>query len=276
MRVMESLNPPISASRIAALIADSSNQNAKAVAISVVAETGSTNADLMQAVATLTSPMLLVALAQTAGRGRAGRRWHTTPASALTFSLAWKFERPLNGLVGLPLAVGIALAEALQVFGVTVNLKWPNDVLRDGAKLAGILIETASVKAAHSQATWAVIGIGLNLEIPADLQAQIGRSAAAIPELKGQSRERILAIILSALCDMLALFDQQGFAPFAARWNNLHAYRGEQVRILDGDRIQHEGLALGVDDIGRFLMTTAQGRVAVVAGDVSLRLREPV
>jgi BirA family biotin operon repressor/biotin-[acetyl-CoA-carboxylase] ligase len=264
----------LSAARIAALIAASSNANAKLVTIETVAETGSTNADLLARVGTLTAPTLLVAASQTAGRGRAGRTWHTTTTSALTFSLAWKFHRPLHALAGLPLAVGVALAEALAVFGVQLALKWPNDVLRDGAKLVGILIETARDKMSCANAAWSVIGIGMNLTMPRDLQSRIGCVVAEVPELVVHDRERLLALLLSALSDALVEFDAQGFAAFAARWNLLHAYTGRAVRILDNDRVVHEGIAVGVDGKGCFLMDTASGRIAVMAGDVSLRLQE--
>jgi len=274
-----SLATTISAQRIAALIASSSNENAKTVAVEVVAETGSTNADLLARVTAvdggrLVAPVLLVAESQTAGRGRAGRPWQTTRTSALTFSLAWKFNRPLHALIGLPLAVGVVLAEALGIFGIDVELKWPNDVLRDGAKLAGILIETAQDKSTGAAATWTVIGIGVNLTMPPDLQQRIGRAVADVSELLTHERERLLAILLSALADALADFDARGFAPFVARWNRLHAYTGRTVRILDDGRVLHEGVAVGVDEQGCFLMDTASGRVAITAGDVSLRLQE--
>lgn len=264
----------LSAARITALIAASGNANARLVAIETVAETGSTNADLLARVGTLTAPTLLAAASQTAGRGRAGRTWHTTTTSALTFSLAWKFHRPLHALTGLPLAVGVALAEALAVFGVQPALKWPNDVLRDGAKLVGILIETAQDKTSCADAAWSVIGIGMNLTMPRDLQNRIGRASAAAPELAGHDRERLLALLLNALSDALVEFDAQGFIAFTARWNRLHAYAGRAVHILDNDRVVHEGIAVGVDDKGCFLMDTAGGRIAVMAGDVSLRLQE--
>lgn len=274
-----SLATTISAQRIAALIASSSNDNAKTVAVEVVAETGSTNADLLARVTAvdggrLVAPVLLVAESQTAGRGRAGRPWQTTKTSALTFSLAWKFKRPLHALIGLPLAVGVALAEALGIFGIDVELKWPNDVLRDGAKLAGILIETAQDKGTGATGTWTVIGIGVNLTMPPDLQQRIGRAVADVSELLTHDRERLLAILLSALSDALADFDARGFGHFVARWNRLHAYPGRTVRILDDGRVLHEGVAVGVDEQGCFLMDTASGRVAVTAGDVSLRLQE--
>ena len=185
----------------------------------------------------------------------------------------------MHALTGLPLAIGVALAEALAIFGVQVGLKWPNDVLRDGAKLAGILIETASVKAAtgtKSDGTWIIVGIGLNLALSQNLQDVIARDVADVADVAQllQDRNRLMAMLLSALSDALAQFDVQGFAAFAARWNQLHAYTGQAVRILDNGRVLHEGQAVGVDDRGCFLMDTADGRIAVVAGDVSLRLQE--
>jgi BirA family biotin operon repressor/biotin-[acetyl-CoA-carboxylase] ligase len=263
-----------SAARIAALLAASSNQHVKQVGIEVVAETGSTNADLLARIGSLSAPVMLVAQSQTAGRGRAGRAWHTTSTASLTFSLAWKFARPLHALIGLPLAIGVAMAEALAVFGIKVELNWPNDILRDGAKLAGILIETVPGKSNAPDGVWTVIGIGINLAMPAALQSRIGRAVADVAELLEQDRERLLALLLSALADALAEFDVHGFGAFVARWNHLHAYAGRAVRILDNDRVVHEGIAVGVNDSGCLLIDTAQGRIAVLAGDVSLRLQE--
>src|SRR5437868_5078441 len=102
---MHDMTIPLSAQRIAAL----SIEAARRVDIEVVAATGSTNADLLARLEQLTQPVLLLAETQTAGRGRAGRPWHSAPGAALTFSLAWKFARPLQYLAGLPLAVGVAI-----------------------------------------------------------------------------------------------------------------------------------------------------------------------
>ncbi|WP_084319817.1 biotin--[acetyl-CoA-carboxylase] ligase [Herbaspirillum huttiense] len=273
-----SLATTISAQRIAALIASSSNDNAKTVAVEVVAETGSTNADLLARVtavdgARLVAPVLLVAESQTAGRGRAGRPWQTSKTSALTFSLAWKFGRPLHALIGLPLAVGVALAEALEVFGIYGELKWPNDVLRDGAKLAGVLIETAA-EGGRADATWAVIGIGLNLAVPSGLEDELQRAVGSAPELQKPPRETVLAIIASALSEVLTEFEQRGFGAFVKRWEAFHAYAGQAVKIVENGRVLQEGTAVGVDMMGRFLMDTESGQVEILAGDVSLRLQD--
>ncbi|MYN07379.1 biotin--[acetyl-CoA-carboxylase] ligase [Pseudoduganella aquatica] len=242
------------------------------VAIEVVAETGSTNADLLQRVGTpgaMSGPVLLIAERQTAGRGRAGRPWLSAPGSTLTFSLAWRFKGPLQNLAGLPLAVGVALAEAMTVLGVPVQLKWPNDVMKDGAKLAGILVET---QAAQDGAIWAVIGAGINLLMPDQLEADIGREVASAPWLAKMERNELMAALLNRLSSVLAEFDDTGFAAFTERWNRLQAWHGQPVRILDHGETLHEGLSAGVDGSGRLLLDTAQGRVAVLSGDVSLRL----
>ena len=239
------------------------------VAVEVVRETGSTNADLLARAPRLTQPVLLVAEHQTAGRGRAGRSWLSEPDHSLTFSLAWRFADGLRGLAGLPLAVGVALAETLGRLGQPVQLKWPNDVLKDGDKLAGILVET---QVTPDGAAWTIVGIGVNLVMPDALEEKIGRSAAAVPWLARMDRDELMAALLDGLADALSLFARAGFAAFAARWNVLHAWQGRPVVLLDRGEIQHEGLAAGVDDTGRLLLDTAAGRVTIVAGDVSLRI----
>jgi BirA family biotin operon repressor/biotin-[acetyl-CoA-carboxylase] ligase len=240
------------------------------LAVEVVEQTGSTNADLLARAATLSGPLLLVARNQTAGRGRAGRSWLSSSEGSLTFSLAWRFEGGLARLTGLPLAVGVALAETLERLGVQVGLKWPNDVLRDGDKLAGILIETQT---AQDGGVWTVIGIGLNLLMPDELEAQIGRSVASLPWLARMDRNELLAALLDGLAGVLCEFERAGFAAFAARWNLRHAWQGETVTVFDGGTVLHEGSAAGVDDAGRLLLDTLDGRIAVLAGDVSLRVK---
>ena len=245
--------------------------SASHVAIEVVAETGSTNADLLARLGSLNGPVLLIAERQTAGRGRAGRSWLSTPGATLTFSLAWRFKGPLNNMAGLPLAVGVALAETIASLGVAVQLKWPNDLLRDGKKLAGILVETGAANATDGS-IWAVIGAGINLVMPDELEAQIGREVAAAPWLAQMDRNQLMAALLSRLGAVLAEFDDTGFAPFAERWNALHAWQDQDVSIIDDGQILQQGRAAGVDAIGRLMLDTGTGRVEVLSGDVSLRL----
>lgn len=256
----------VSSAAIRAQCADSASH----VNIEVVTETGSTNADLLARIGTLDGPTLLIAERQTAGRGRAGRSWLSAPGGTLTFSLAWRFKAPLHRMAGLPLAVGLALAETITGLGVPVQLKWPNDLLRDGKKLAGILVETGANTG--DGFTWAVIGIGVNLLMPDEMEAQIGREVASAPWLAQMDRNLLLAQLLSRLAAILAEFDDTGFAPFTGRWNALHAWQGREVSILDDGAVLQQGRAAGVDAIGRLLLDTVAGQVEVLSGDVSLRL----
>jgi BirA family biotin operon repressor/biotin-[acetyl-CoA-carboxylase] ligase len=240
------------------------------VQVEVVHETGSTNADLLARAPALAAPLLLIAENQTAGRGRAGRSWLSSAGNSLTFSLAWRFEAGPQALSGLPLALGVALAETLARLGVQVRLKWPNDVLKDGDKLAGILVETAPAE----RGIWAVIGIGLNLVMPDEMEQAIGRSVAAAPWLARMDRDELMAALLDGLAAVLREFERTGFGAFAGRWNMLHEYQGSEVRILDQGAVLHEGRAAGVDDAGRLLLDTSHGRITVAAGDVSLRVKE--
>lgn len=239
------------------------------LAVEVVAETGSTNADLLARLPLLGGPTLLAAERQTAGRGRAGRVWHSEAGASLTFSLAWPFPGPAQGLSGLTLAVGVALAEVLAGLDVFVKLKWPNDVLRDGRKLAGVLTETATA----GGALWAVVGVGVNLALPEALEARIGHQAADAPWLERMDRNALLAALACGLGQTLGQFAASGFGPFVADWNKLHAYAGREVDIIDQGRTLWCGRAVGVDGSGRLLLETDGGLVAVLAGDVSLRCR---
>jgi BirA family biotin operon repressor/biotin-[acetyl-CoA-carboxylase] ligase len=263
----------------AAAIAAHCATGAAHVAVETVAETGSTNADLLARIDTLAGPVLRVAENQTAGRGRAGRSWLSEPGAALMFSLAWRFKGPLHRMSGLPMAVGVALAETIASLGVPVQIKWPNDLLRDGKKLAGILVETQTARGdidAGNGAIWAVIGVGINLVMPDELEAKIGREVAAAPWLAKMDRNQLAAALLSRLAAVLAEFDDTGFAPFAERWNALHAWRGQDVVILDQGKVLQQGRAAGVDAIGRLMLDTDGGRVEVLSGDVSLRLSSTI
>lgn len=260
----------LSAERIAANVGPA----ARSVLIEVVAETGSTNADLLARVDQLESPVLRIAESQTAGRGRAGRSWLSENGASLTFSLAWKFQRPMHALMGLPLAVGVAVADALSGFGADVRLKWPNDLLQDGNKVAGILIETAADKQAGGAAIWAIIGIGINLAVSAQMAHQIGRSAAGLPALAHHDRNELMGTLLEVLAQALQRFEEQGFSAFMASWNKRHAYAGQAVKIIEGERVLHEGIALGVDAMGRLMLDAGGHQIPVMAGDVSLRLQE--
>jgi len=229
--------------------------------VDVLAECESTNTLLLARAGSAPSGAVLVAQRQTAGRGRMGRQWHAGPDASLTFSLLYKLPR---GAVpsGLSLAVGVGIAEALRELGIAdVALKWPNDILRDGCKLGGVLIELTG--------SAAVIGIGLNLRLPADLPDDV-RGVASALEL-AIDRNELLARLLTALHGVLETFGDGGFAALRDRWSALNAYAGAPVRVISEFSVPVEGFCMGVDVDGALLLETAACVQRIISGDVSLR-----
>ena len=214
---------------------------------------------------------VIVADRQTAGRGRRGRTWLSAPEASLTFSVLWRFAGPPGQLVGLSLAVGVALARGLERLGAEgTRLKWPNDVLleRSGefAKLAGILIELASDR----RGTQAIIGIGLNLLPPA---GELPQPAAGLAQAMTNLPDRhvVLASLLTALAEVLTAFAVDGFFGLKSEWQRHHAWQGLPVQILGDDAEPLLGICLGADADGALLLETGDGIQRILSGDLSLR-----
>ncbi|BBJ00293.1 bifunctional ligase/repressor BirA [Ferrigenium kumadai] len=237
--------------------------------IEVLAQATSSNALLLQrAAANAASGSVLAVELQTAGRGRLGRAWHSGLGNALTFSLLWRFECGLNALSGLSLAVGVAIVRALNEFGAQgVKLKWPNDVLTDQGKLAGVLIEAQGDMLGPSAV---VIGIGLNCTLSVQLERQIDQPASALDEVCGNmpSRNQLLAALLRELAAVLQQFAQDGFAALRDEWERYHVHQQKtiQLRMPDGQIVS--GIACGVSDSGELCVETAQGLRQFNSGEV--------
>ena len=150
---------------------------------------------------------------------------------SLTFSLLWRFAAESPAPEALSLAVGLGLQRALAASGVTAAVKWPNDILCKGRKLAGVLIEVqpGDIKSA-------IIGIGINLCLPPDMPAAIASNAIALDEVLPQppTRERLLAVLLAHLAATLQRYQIEGFAGLRDEWQARHAYHGSEVRISGG------------------------------------------
>lgn len=239
--------------------------------VDALPECDSTSSELMRrAERGAPAGTVVVADRQHAGRGRRGRSWLSSPEASLTFSLLWRFPGGATRLSGLSLAVGVALARALESLGASgVRLKWPNDVLLeidgDFAKLAGILIELSSDR----RGAQIIVGIGLNLQPPppGDLpQPAVGLSSVGVDA----DRHTILAAILAELAGVLDRFGETGFAGLRNAWQAYHAWQGLSVQIL-GDAQMLCGRCLGVDDDGSLLLETESGVERIISGDVSLR-----
>jgi BirA family biotin operon repressor/biotin-[acetyl-CoA-carboxylase] ligase len=194
---------------------------------------------------------LVTAAAQTAGRGRQGRRWLAPPGTALLCSLVIRDPPPL-----LPLLAAVAVAE---VCGPRAAIKWPNDVLIEGAKVAGILIE------GRPQEGWAVLGIGLNVAVPLEaLAREVGSGAASLGRDPG-AIEPLLGRLLAALDTWLARDEEAVLAAFRAR----DALAGRDLEWATG-----RGRGAGVDGAGRLVVElSGGGRVALDAGEVHLGAR---
>lgn len=214
---------------------------------------------------------VLVAHHQLAGRGRRGRIWHAWPGYSLTFSSLWRFDPSPTIPAGLSLVAGLAVARTLENLGVEgVQLKWPNDVMVLGNKIAGILVELVP---GRGRTPAAVIGIGLNLALPDDshIPDQPGVTAVA-RELAAPSLDAsaVLAGILTSLHDLLTSYAQGGFTALRSAWQQRNAYADLPVSVRD-ERSETSGICAGVDEDGALLLDTDQGRIRIIAGDVSLR-----
>ena len=241
--------------------------------IDILEHAGSSNALLLQR-ATQGAPggSVLAVEWQSAGRGRMGRSWHAGLGDALTFSVLWRFERGLSGLSGLSLAVGVALLRALRELGVPqARLKWPNDVMLEEGKLAGILIEAQGEMLGPCAV---VIGIGLNLA-PPPAAARLDQPAADLLAcgITLSERSRVLGLVLKHLVMVLQQFAADGFAPFREEWEQAHLFRQRPVMLRMPDGSAVEGVALGVTDAGALRVETAGGLREFHSGEVSLRGR---
>jgi len=241
-------------------------------ALEVLDSAESTNTLLMQrAAAGAPAGSVIAAEWQTRGRGRHGRAWHSMPGAALTFSVLWRFEQGAGFLAGLSLAVGVAVARVLAALGVdNAGLKWPNDVLWGGGKLAGILIEMQGDTLGPSAA---VIGIGLNCRLPDALRDRIDQPAADLASACGAApdRNRVLALLLIELECVLDAFACNGFTPLRDEWQRYHVYQRKAVRLALPDGGVVSGTAEGVADDGALLLATKTGPRRFHSGEVSLR-----
>jgi BirA family transcriptional regulator, biotin operon repressor / biotin---[acetyl-CoA-carboxylase] ligase len=242
-----------------------------AVEMRIVADVDSTNSMLLREAATLPARVALLADRQTAGRGRRGRRWQSPPGANLYLSLFARLRRPLRDMGGLSIAAGIACATALRRHGVdAAALKWPNDLLADGAKLGGLLVEIAGERNGEAAA---VIGLGLNLAMPADAAADIEQPWTDLTRL-GHSGDRAFwaAAMLDALLAAVGRFERDGLGGFLAQWAEVDAMAGREVEVHAGEQ-RHVGTVLGLADDGALRLAAADGERRFHSAEVSLRVR---
>lgn len=206
---------------------------------------------------------------QTAGRGRRGRQWHSPEGGNLYLSLGWRFAQPLAELGCLPLVVALSTATALTRSGLEGHsIKWPNDLLLEGRKLCGCLVE---VQGDARGPFHAVLGVGINIHMP------LSAANTAIDQpwtdlsthLPDCSRNSLAALLLEELLAQISLFAEKGFAPFTQQWEKMDGLRGQYVDIVAGQKTLH-GTVTGIDASGALLLDTGVETLSLHSGEVSI------
>ena len=209
---------------------------------------------------------------QSAGRGRRGRQWVSTFGENLYFTMAWRFDLPMTELAGLSLVTGVVVAEVLAEMGLSGHrLKWPNDVLVDGRKLSGILVEVSGE--ADGPAT-AALGVGINFRLSEDQGRQIEQPWTDLARECGESlsRNHMAGVMIDRLIHACWQFSQERLTPFLDRWRSFDGLSGRAVRISRGSQTV-DGVYRGIAPSGALVLENDNGRREYHAGEVSLRER---
>ena len=207
---------------------------------------------------------------QTAGRGRRGRGWVSPYGKNIYLSLAHWLNKPMYGLSGLSLVIGVAVAEALEKLQVNgLSLKWPNDLHLHGKKLGGILVE---LQGEVEGPVRVISGVGLNVELPAAERKSIEQPVTdLVSHFEHRPSRNILAFeLIRHISLALKKFEQSGLAPFIPLWNHFDAYINQSVDLVMGDQTI-TGIYRGIDHDGELLLETGAGLQRYNAGEVSLR-----
>lgn len=215
-------------------------------------------------------PYVCCAELQTAGRGRRGREWVSPYGANVYMSLAWTFSEVAGSLDGLSLCVGIAVARAISAMGVEgVGLKWPNDLVVDHEKVAGILLELTGELSGPIRV---IIGIGVNVSMDEAQGEAIDQSWTSLTRVASRevSRNRLCAYLLNELAEILPRFQDRGFADFVEQWNAMDILNGNEVVLHLADT-QVVGVARGVASSGALLVEGVSGVEQYRGGEVSVR-----
>lgn len=216
--------------------------------------------------------VVVLAEFQQSGKGRRGNEWLSPYASGICLSLGWHFHSTPASYTALSLATGVAVCRSLQRIGINqVGLKWPNDIISDGKKLGGILLESRSETAGCSDV---VIGIGINVNLSEQTMLSILQPVTDISRISQQSisRNALTAILIEELLNMLEDYQAEGFASCIEEWRQLDALRGKQAElILPNSTLSGE--ILGIDENGLLLMSIDGETRSFSSGELSVRVQ---
>lgn len=232
-------------------------------------ETGSTNDDARAlARSGAAEGTVVLASAQNAGRGRLGRTWDS-PKGGAYFSAVLRPGVAPAQVSALALVVGVGIARGLASLGADVRLKWPNDVMLSGGKVAGVLLEmTAEADAVD----WVVAGVGVNVT-RGDVATHVSQRAVYLSDVvPGVRIANSVAAVLDGVADTYAAWLSSGFAALRAEYDERSSLTGVEVTVSNRGGTPHaSGVVLGVDDEGRLLLATSDGIQPVASGEVTLR-----
>ena len=220
------------------------------------------------------SGTVIVADSQGTGRGRMERAFFSPPGKGIWVSILLRPTFLPQDTPKCTLMAAVAVARAMERFGLRASIKWPNDIMHDGRKLVGILTE---MSAEMDRVNYVVIGIGINVNIaPEDFPEDLRTVATSLMQMKGEplSRVAFLQELLYAIDDLYAEVQRDGFAPVLAAWRTYAVTLGQQVRVIDAAGEEFEGVAADIDAEGALLVDTETGQRRVLAGDVSIRPKE--
>lgn len=237
----------------------------------VLAETTSSNDELLKLArqGQAIHQHLVVAHHQSAGRGRQGKTWQHRMGECLMFSVGWTFSQAQAQLGALALVVALACQKALHQHGCPAQIKWPNDLVIGLNKLGGILIETVR----HNGQTHAVIGIGINFVLPKEVEHASSFQASCNSK---STTAQVLDSILNELSHRLPIFNQCGFAPFQAEYEQVHRDHHQEIHIVHHHEIVQTGTIMGIADNGALILQTEAGEQHISSGEVSLRRPEQI
>jgi BirA family biotin operon repressor/biotin-[acetyl-CoA-carboxylase] ligase len=217
----------------------------------------------------------LVAEHQSAGRGRRARPWYAPPGGALCLSLGWSCAVLPPNAPALSLAVGVCALRALApLVGERLRLKWPNDLVCEGGKLGGILIE---LRAESAGPAYIVIGIGINTALAEATVSQVEQTGTRPVDLAalgapGCDRNLLCAALINELVAGIGVFEREGFAPFGEGWRAADALVGQVVTVTAPGGV-FVGHARGIDAEGALCVQGTAGVQRFTTGEVSVRLR---
>ena len=232
----------------------------------------STNTHLLQSLSKgerLASGFIIAAREQTAGRGRYQREWIAQVNENLTFSFLLITRVAFSQLTSLPIAIALGVSDALKTYGISTQTKWPNDVLIDGAKICGMLLERSDQK--QSDGTAIVVGIGLNVNMDATTAALIDRPVTSMRLETGREYDlaQVLAQVLSSTALWIDRWESEGFSALRIAWEHRCVYIGEEISVGEGDDVK-TGVLAGFGDCGQLLLRGPDGRMSEIwAGDVA-------